>query len=370
MKLLMTTDTIRGVWTYSMDLCQLLAEQQVEVALATWGEPLTENQRQQVRAVPSVRLYETTFKPEWMDDPWEDIRSSGRWLLQLRDRFRPDVVHLNAFMHGSLSWEVPVVIVAHSCMLGWWEAVRRTLWPSVLNHYRREVTQSLMAAHVVVAPSHAMLDGLRRFYGPLPHARVIYDGRDPLMFRTAAKESFIFCAGRLWDEAKNLRTLEQAARLTVWPVLVAGDGLAPGGPCAEVTHVRYIGKLSPQEIAMIYARAAIYVMPAKFEPFGLSILEAALSSCALVLGDLPSLREIWGNAALYVEPNDVASLAYTLNGLVEDRDYLRELSQRARQRALRYSPSRMADEYLRCYHDAMIASPVPAPDVGGWLQMR
>ena len=42
------------------------------------------------------------------------------------------------------------------------------------------------------------------------------------------------------------------------------------------------------------ARASIYALPARYEPFGLSILEAALSGAALVLGDIPSLREVWG----------------------------------------------------------------------------
>ena len=63
-----------------------------------------------------------------------------------------------------------------------------------------------------------------------------------------------------------------------------------------------LGRLSAGELADWYARAAIYALPARYEPFGLSALEAALSGCALVLGDIPSLREIWGDAALFVPP--------------------------------------------------------------------
>jgi glycogen synthase len=53
-----------------------------------------------------------------------------------------------------------------------------------------------------------------------------------------------------------------------------------------------------------YARASIYALPARYEPFGLSALEAALSGCALILGDIPSLREVWLEAAPYVSPDD------------------------------------------------------------------
>ena len=60
------------------------------------------------------------------------------------------------------------------------------------------------------------------------------------------------------------------------------------------------------------ARAAIYALPAHYEPFGLSILEAAMSGCALVLGDIPSLREIWGDAAVFVHPDNRDAVARCL----------------------------------------------------------
>ncbi len=54
-----------------------------------------------------------------------------------------------------------------------------------------------------------------------------------------------------------------------------------------------VGRLGPEEMREQYARAAIFAHPARYEPFGLSVLEAALSGCALVLGDISSLRELW-----------------------------------------------------------------------------
>jgi glycosyltransferase involved in cell wall biosynthesis len=63
-------------------------------------------------------------------------------------------------------------------------------------------------------------------------------------------------------------------------------------------------------------RAAIYVLPARYEPFGLSALEAALSGCALVLGDLPSLREIWGETAVFIPPDDSEALHSAVSALI------------------------------------------------------
>jgi glycosyltransferase involved in cell wall biosynthesis len=101
------------------------------------------------------------------------------------------------------------------------------------------------------------------------------------------------------------------------------------------------------------ARAAIYAAPARYEPFGLSALEAALCGCALALGDIPSLREVWGEAAVFVPPDDAEALRDVLEGLIANARLRREYAARARRRALEYSPRRMADGYLAAYSELM-----------------
>nr|WP_316566429.1 glycosyltransferase [Myxococcus sp. MxC21-1] len=97
------------------------------------------------------------------------------------------------------------------------------------------------------------------------------------------------------------------------------------------------------------ARAAIYAMPVRYEPFGLSALEAALSGCALVLGDIPSLREVWADAAVFVHPEDLDGLTRALRGLLEDGAHRERMAAKARARALTWNPRRMAEDYLRLY---------------------
>ena len=110
-----------------------------------------------------------------------------------------------------------------------------------------------------------------------------------------------------------------------------------------------LGALAPDELSGWYARAAIYALPARYEPFGLSVLEAALSGCALVLGDIASLREIWGAAALYVAPDDHDALQRTLARLIDHPAERQALGAAARQRAANFTPERMADAYLQAY---------------------
>jgi glycosyltransferase involved in cell wall biosynthesis len=357
MKVLMTADTVGGVWTYAVELMRALAPQGVSFALATMGAPLSPAQRRELGSLPQAELFESRFALEWMGDPWDDIRRAGDWLLEIEAACAPDIVHLNGFAHGDLAWRAPVLMVAHSCVLSWWRAVRGEDAPATYERYRAAVTQGLRAADYVVAPTAAMLEAVRCHYGPLPRAGVVPNCRRAELFSPGDKEPFLFAAGRLWDEAKNIAALDAVAPRLAWPIYVAGDDCRPDGARRASRNLRLLGRLAPEEVAAQLARAAIYALPARYEPFGLSALEAGLSGCALVLGDIPSLREVWGEAALFVPPDDTDALATTLAALLEDGARRDELAACARRRALEYSPQRTAAGYWDAYRKLLRFAP-------------
>ena len=130
-----------------------------------------------------------------------------------------------------------------------------------------------------------------------------------------------------------------------WQVLAAGEGIEGGYD----RDIHRLGKISSSELGAWMGSASIYVLPAKYEPFGLSVLEAGLCGAALVLGDIPSFRELWGDYALYVDPDDTEQLEDTLQMLIHKPWLRREYGERARQNALRYSVSRMIDSYMELY---------------------
>lgn len=245
----MTADCIGGVWTYALDLARALAPHGVSVALATMGRLPTLSQCTEAQAVPGLTLHPFAFALEWMPDPWEDVAQAGHWLLGLERELRPDVVHLNGYVHGSLPWRAPVLMAGHSCVLSWWRAVKGEDAPAEWDRYAREVRRGLQAAPLVVAPTQAMLDALGDHHGPLAQSRVIPNGRDLAAFAPGEKQPFVFSAGRLWDEAKNVRTLADAADGLPWPVCVAGDATSPSGHTAPPSGVRLLGCLPPTEIA-------------------------------------------------------------------------------------------------------------------------
>ena len=364
-RILMTADTVGGVWTYALELARALHQNgNCEIALATMGRPLSPRQWEEAHAVPNLRVHEGRFKLEWMDDPWDDVRRAGDWLLDLEARLRPDVVHLNGYAHGNLPFRAPVLCVGHSCVLSWWRAVKGEDAPPEWGAYRRAVRQGLWSAHAVAAPTPAMLRALQTHYGPLPDAFVVPNGRDPSLFSITDKEPVILSAGRLWDEAKNVGALASAAPAlpAPWAVHVAGEARHPEGGEAAPPNVHLLGLLSPRALAGRLARASIYALPARYEPFGLSALEAALSGCALVLGDIPSLREVWGDAAVFVSPDDPDALRHALQSLAQDPALRTRLANAALSRARAYTPRRMADGYREIYGKIALTPRPPLPN--------
>ncbi len=361
MKLLMTTDTVGGVWSYAIELAQALQSYRIEVVLASMGAPLSAAQWSMARAVPNLTVAESSYKLEWMDDPWPDVQAAGAWLLRLEQQHQPDLIHLNGYAHGCLPWSAPVLMVAHSCVLSWWQGVHATPPPPQWRRYRAAVRAGLQAADLVVAPTQAMLRALQQLYGPLPCSQVILNGRNPRQFTRARKQPLIMAAGRLWDAAKNVAALDAVAPQLDWPVYVAGSSEHPSGGTALHQHVHALGCLDAQSMASWLSRAAIYALPARYEPFGLSVLEAALSGCALVLGSIPSLRELWGNEAIFVDPNDHAQLQSALAALIADDVRRERLARQAYARAQHLTTCAMAANYVHAYRQLLgQAQPAPA----------
>ena len=356
-KVLMTADAVGGVFSYCLELARALVPLGAETCLAVMGGPLRPGQREEAADIPGLELLESGFRLEWMEDPWHDVEDAGAWLLEIEKETGPDLVHLNGYAHGALPWKSPIIVVGHSCVLSWWRAVHGGTAPG-MQRYRQAVYSGLGGADLVVAPSGAMLDCLREHYGRIFAGRIVYNGIGQGTFRAGKKEDFILTAGRLWDEGKNSAALAAAAPFLPWPIYAAGSGGAAGRSAMEgigpgQNSVQPLGFLSRIELASWYARAAIYVLPALYEPFGLTVLEAALSGCVLVLGDIPSLREIWGDAAIFVEPRDVIKLQTTILGLIKDKSRREEMSGRALRRAMEYDSRKMALGYLALYDELL-----------------
>ena len=356
-RVLMTADTLGGVWTYALELAAGLGGHGVEVTLATMGRAPSPAQARAAAALPNLELHASSYRLEWMPEPWADVDDAGAWLLDLERRAGADVVQINGYAHAALPFRAPVVAVVHSCVCSWWRAVHGEDAPATWAEYRRRVAAGLAAAAAVVAPTAAILDDVLAAHevpGAIT-AHVIPNARE-VDVPPAERAPLVLAAGRLWDPAKNLAALDRCAPRIRWPIAVAGPVEHPGGGAdATPRAVRLLGELAPDELLAWMARAEIYALPARYEPFGLSVVEAALAGCALVLGDIASLREVWEDDAVFVAPDDDAALAAAIEDLVADARRRRALAARARARAATLTRAAMAARYLDVYRS--VAAP-------------
>ncbi|HLK31657.1 MAG TPA: glycosyltransferase family 4 protein [Terriglobales bacterium] len=357
MRVLVTADTVGGVWTYARELVAGLIRHGVQVTLVSFGEIPTPRQSAWMEGLHGLDFRPTAFRLEWMQESQKDVEQSTRFLEAVIREVRPDLLHLNQYCYGTLAADLPRVVVAHSDVVSWWIAVHGEEPPLSpwLRWYRQVVSRGLRAATAVIAPSRWMLNMLREIYGRLPQSAVIYNGRSPRLFNPhMTKTEAVLAVGRLWDCAKQVSLLTQYPQAL--PVWIAGSELHPEealrgeSGLAATARVELKGMLPEKQLRLLYTRAAIYAATSRYEPFGLAPLEAAMSRCALVANDIPSFRELWGDAAVYFRTNDGADLAEKIQWLAADPAFRRACALRAYRRALQlFNAERMVDDYLQLY---------------------
>jgi glycosyltransferase involved in cell wall biosynthesis len=236
-------------------------------------------------------------------------------------------------------------------MASWWTAVRGTPLPHDFA-WRRELLEcGLNRASTIIAPTIAFAAETSRIYDLGRPVLAVHNGRNLMQQPQLPQGQFVFAAGRLWDEGKNVATLDAAAARVDIPFEVAGATEGPNGSRARFEHLHVLGSLSETRIAGLLATRPIFASAALYEPFGLSVLEAASSGCALVLSDIPTHRELWNGAAYFVAARDDVGFASAIADLRDNPRERDELGQLAKARAKRLTPqataTRMAEIYAQ-----------------------
>jgi len=364
MHVLVTADTVGGVWTYTQELVTGLSQRGVRITLVSFGEIPTPEQCTWLDGLRDVDYRATGFRLEWMQDCEDDLRMSATYLQQVIAEARPDLLHLSQYCYGSLECRIPKVVVGHSDVISWWATVHgeRPAESGWIASYRKTVTTGLAGADVVVTPSRWMLTQLQEHYGSLRQGTVIYNGRNPGLFNPhVSKEDLVISVGRAWDKAKNVALLTQAPHTT--PVWVAGEERHPDPAFRDFREhpdrgqgVRFIGRQSEGQLRQLLSRASMYAATSQYEPFGLAPVEAALSRCAVIANDIPTFRELWGETACYFRQNDGEDLARKIRELRADTELRQTYANLAYRRAQqRFTAERMVKEYLDLYRNMVPA---------------
>lgn len=117
----------------------------------------------------------------------------------------------------------------------------------------------------------------------------------------------------------------------------------------SIKNVVFTGYVDDKELSWLYAHAKAYVFPSLSEGFGLPGLEAMQFDLPVVSADASCLPEVYGDAALYFDPNSVEDLEIKLEKVLTDSVLRKELITAGRERLKRYSWEKTAAQTLAVY---------------------
>jgi len=212
-------------------------------------------------------------------------------------------------------------------------------------------------ARRLIAVSEATQQDLIRGYHLLSdRISVVHHGVEPDFFtlnRTLI-EPFILCVSTLHPH-KNLERLIRAyaREKRQWSLTIAGmRGFSAEALDALIAKlgvkdsVRLTGWIPRDELLGLYARSHAFVYPSTFEGFGMPVLEAMAAGIPVACSDIPPLREVAGEAALFFDPANEDAIATALDRITTDVTLRAQLEQSGPERARAFSWERAARETL------------------------
>ncbi|MEO8287388.1 MAG: glycosyltransferase family 1 protein [Chloroflexota bacterium] len=309
---------------------------------------------------------------------WEEIG-----VARLAKKRRADVLHVPylsapAPLPGLHSF--PVVVTAHD-MIPW--VVPGYSGSAAVRLYLAVAAASVKRADLILADSEASRRDVIKVLRVSPkRVRTVYLGMEPhptytqndlseARARLGLPENYAFYLGG-FDARKNVPLLLRAWRVALEtlaseggerPTLVIGGAVPePGGVFPDVLGeaarlgldvpggpVRFIGRVSEEDKALLMAAARLFVYPSAYEGFGLDPLEAMSVGCPVVSSSGGSLAEVVGDGGLLVAPNDEGALAEAVVRAWRSEQLRAVLSQRGRERAKQFTWERTARDTERLY---------------------
>lgn len=194
-----------------------------------------------------------------------------------------------------------------------------TLTPRGVAWHRAMIRRAVRAASAVVVPTRAVADELAHYApGPAPvhvighgvAAALLREPADPdgIAARLGLPDAYVLAVGTV-EPRKGLDVLLKATALPGapdLPVVIAGPR---GWGSVELGGVRALGRVSDEELAVVFRRAGVFVMPSRAEGFGLPLLEAMALGVPVVHSDAPALVEVAGGTGVCVPRGDAGALA-------------------------------------------------------------
>lgn len=245
-----------------------------------------------------------------------------------------------------------------------------TSHPTIVSNQERRLEWVRQECDAVITDSQATAqDVMHYLHIPKEKLHIAYPGIDPRYQSPAPNDvsrieaeynlssSYILSVGTQ-EPRKNLQRLlaaysllrEKAKSGATIPelVLVGNQGWA------EKIHadagIRMLGFVPDEDLPALYSGAAAFVYPSLYEGFGFPVLEAMAAGCTVITSDRGSLKEVVGDAAALIDPEDIEDICHQMERVTTDAGVRKEFIKKGKEQAAQFTWKKTAEEVLKVYN--------------------
>lgn len=355
----------RGVSRYTSNLVRALAEQP-SLKLHLFGSSLRQRSHltKFVKQFPSATSDIRFWPPSLLKCWWQH----GRGQI-LSKKFPIDVFHAWDYIQPP-DTTIPIVSTIHDLAM---LKFPKTAHPKLLRaHEISWYHLKKCRAHIITVSEAIREEVVFRLEFPASHVHTVYSAipteltqaplsmseeeHEAIYQRLTGGRPFMLCVGTR-EPRKNLRLMMEAWKpyATDFDLLIVGEsGWDDSTDFAAVKGVRLMGKVSDQELAVLYTEAAMLLFASLDEGFGLPILEAYYFGTPVVTSDRSGMKEVAGNAAELVEPESVESIRQAISKIINETQADQQLRlQRMIVRQHSFSWQNTAKKTIQVYQQAI-----------------
>ena len=363
-----------GLGRYILQLLEAMGPHLLESESLPVVAPQGEGHRVSAAAGPAAEVIETSFT--W-DNRAARILYEQTQLPRLARSLGAGCLFGPAYA-VPVSCPVPCVVTVHDLAF-----IRYPETQKLLNRlYLRTITKlSVMRSARVIAVSQNTQREIEAHFGVDPgKIRLVYNGISPrfapappaavtaVRERYALPERFALYVGNL-EPRKNLTRLVHAFRMAKrragFPhaLVLAGQKAWLYGEiekaieeAREDVEIVTAGYIPAEELPALYSAADLFLYPSLYEGFGLPVLEAMACGAPVITSNTSSLPEVAGDAGRLVDPFSVEAMAAAIAEVLTDDALRREMAEKGKEQAKRFSWDRAARETLQVLREAAQAS--------------
>jgi glycosyltransferase involved in cell wall biosynthesis len=321
-----------------------------------------------IRNQINLKFKISNFKIVATDIPWHSAKEQISF-PRILEKEKLDLMHFTYFSIP-VFYNKPFVVTIHDLIINHYSTGKASTkaFPIYLlkrEAYKKIIKNSAQRAKKIIAVSSATKEEIIDHLGVNPSKiSVIYEGVDDFdkgSKPSRVKSPFILYVGNFYPHKNVEKAVEAFAQAKIPKsskfILVGKEDYFRQRIIDKVkklgigSRVEFTGQISDEDLGNYYKKATATIAPSLMEGFGLPALEAMRSECLVICSDIPSLREVCRDAAIYFNPEDLQEVKDSIEKSFTDDNS--SLIEKGKKRALEFSWKKMAQEVLKIYESSI-----------------